>query len=118
MNFPVPKQLITNKVETITRRQVQDKNREQPFYPDPFFRPPPRPPDNLWPESLKTSTATKSKLDMNFEENSPHQEGIISELYQRPDKTYFQESKDLESLVNTSDLIQKFLLKQADIKKY
>ena len=47
MDFPVPQQLITNKTETITRRQVQDKNREQPFYPEQFFRPPPRLPDNL-----------------------------------------------------------------------
>ena len=59
MDFPVPEQLITNKIETITRRQVWDKNREQPFYSDPFFRPAPRPPDNLWPESPKTNTATK-----------------------------------------------------------
>ena len=56
-------------------------------------------------------------IDINFEESSPHQEGIISELYQRPDQTYFQEPKDLESLVNTSNLIQMFLQKQADIDK-
>ena len=30
-DFPVPQQLITNKTETITQRQVQDKNREQPL---------------------------------------------------------------------------------------
>ena len=45
--FPVLNQLIMNKAETITRRQVQDKNRDQPFQPDPYFRPPPKPPDNL-----------------------------------------------------------------------
>ena len=56
-------------------------------------------------------------IDTDFEKNSPHQEGIISELYQRPDKTYFQEPKDLESLVNTNNLMQKFLSKQADIDK-
>ena len=50
-------------------------------------------------------------IDVDFEENPLHQEGIISELYQRPDKTYFQEPKDLESLVNTSNLIQKILTK-------
>ena len=56
-------------------------------------------------------------IDVDFEENSPHQEGIMSKLYQRPNKTYFQEPKDLESLVNTSNLIQKFLPKQTDIDK-
>ena len=45
--FPVPNQLITNKAETITRRQLQDKIGEQPFQPHPYFRPPPRLPDNL-----------------------------------------------------------------------
>ena len=34
----------------------------------------------------------------------PHQEGIISEIYQRPDRNYFQKPKDLESLVDTSKL--------------
>ena len=116
-NFPVPEQLITNKTETITRRQIQDKNREQPFHQDPFFRPPPRPPDNLQPKSPKTNTATKSEIDIDFKENSPHQEGIISELYQRPYKTYFQELNDLESLINTSNFVQNFLPKQANIDK-
>ena len=51
-------------------------------------------------------------IDIDFEENSLHQEGIISELYQRPDKTYFQELKDLESLANASNLIQKLLQKK------
>ena len=47
----------------------------------------------------------------------PHQEGIISEIYQRPDKKYFQEPKDLESLVDTSKIVQKFLPKQTNIDK-
>ena len=56
-------------------------------------------------------------IDIDFKENSPHQEGIISELYQRPNKTYFQEPKDLESLVNTNNLMQMFLPKQTVIDK-
>ena len=47
MDFPVPEKLITDKTEAITRRTIQDKNRELPFYPDPIYRPPPRPPENL-----------------------------------------------------------------------
>ena len=60
---------------------------------------------------------TRPKIDIEFKENSLYQEGIISEAYQRPDKSYFQEPKELESLVNTSRLVQKFLLKQADLDK-
>ena len=46
-DFPVPEQLITDKTDAITRRLIQDKNRELPFYPDLIYRPPPRPPENL-----------------------------------------------------------------------
>ena len=117
MDFPVPKQLITNKTKAITRGTIQGKNRESPFYPDPNYRPPPRPPENLQPHSLESKPDTRPKIDLEFEENSPYQEGIISETYQRPDKSYFQEPRELESLVNTGRLVQKFLQKQADIDK-
>ena len=56
-------------------------------------------------------------MDIEFEENSPYQEGIISEAYQRPDKSYVQETKTLESLININRLVQKFLAKQTDIDK-
>ena len=56
-------------------------------------------------------------IDLEFKENSPYQEGIISKTYHRPDQSYFQELRELENLVNTGRLVQKFLLKQADIDK-
>ena len=43
-----------------------------------------------------------------FEENSSPQEGIISEMYERPDKSYIQEPTELKDLIDTSKLIQKF----------
>ena len=52
-----------------------------------------------------------------FEENSPHEEGIISETYERPDKSYIQEPTELKVLIDTTKLIQRFLPKQADIDK-
>ena len=100
MNFPVPKQLITNETETITRKKIQGKNSEEPLYPDPIYRPPPRPPDNLRPNHPENELDTKSKIDIEIEENSPHQEGIILEVYQRPD-----------SLINTHNLVQNFIAK-------
>ena len=57
------------------------------------------------------------KIDIEFEEKSLYQEEIISKAYQRPDKSYFQEPKELESLGNTGRLVQKFLPKQANIDK-
>ena len=105
-DVPVPEQLITDKTEAITRRTIQDKNRELPFYPDLIYRPSPMPPENLQPDSLESKPDIRPKIDVEFEENSPHQEGIISKLYQRPDKSYFQEPKGLESLINTGRLVK------------
>ena len=58
-------------------------------------------------------------LDRNVdvEENSPFQEGIISEAYESPDTSYVQEPYELKDLVDTTKLIQKFLPKQMDIDK-
>ena len=56
-------------------------------------------------------------INLDFEENSPFEEGVISETFQRPDKTFFQDPKELNDLINTGDLVQKFLSKQADIDK-
>ena len=54
---------------------------------------------------------------MDFEEKSPYQGDVISEMYQRPDRLYFQEPPELQALVSTGKLVQKFLPKQADIDK-
>ena len=42
---------------------------------------------------------------------------MISEIYQRPDKSYFKEPPELQSQVDTGKLVQMFLLKQAYIDK-
>ena len=95
----------------LPRREIQGENRDQPFHPDLIYRPPLRPPENLWPESPENKSAIKPKIDIEFEENSPYQEGIISEFYQRPNKSYLQQPKDLENLVNTGNLVQIFFTK-------
>ena len=82
-----------------------------------MYRPPPRPLENLWAESPENKSVTKSKIDIEFEENSPHQEGIISEIYQRPNKSYLQQPEDLENLVNIGNLVENFFPKQTDIDK-
>ena len=58
-------------------------------------------------------------LDRNvdIEENSPFQESIISEIYERPDTFYVQEPQEVKDLIDTTKLIQMFLLKQMDIDK-
>ena len=95
MAFPVPEQLITNETETITTKQIPSINTEQTFHPDSIYRPFPRPLENLQPNGPENKPDTKPRIDVEFEENSLHQEGIISEFYQWPNKSYFQELKDL-----------------------
>ena len=38
-------------------------------------------------------------------------------MYQRLEKSYFQEPQELASLINTGRIVQMFLLKQANIDK-
>ena len=54
---------------------------------------------------------------LDIEENSPFQEGIISETIQRLDKMFFQKPKSLDDIIDMGNLIHKFLPKQMDIDK-
>ena len=116
-NFITPAQSISNpSMEAINRRMMQQISKDIPFYSDPVYQPPPKPveiPMSKTPENMDINL----ELNTDFEENLPFQEGVISEAYQRPDKSFFQEPQELDSLVNTGRLVQKFLPKQADIDK-
>ena len=94
------------------------QHRPSPPYHDPYARPPPRPPGitNLI-DSWKGLLDTDLDRNIDIEENSPFQEGIISETYKRPDTSYVQEPYELKDLIDTSKLVQKFLPKQMDIDK-
>ena len=56
-----------------------------------------------------------TSINLDIEENSPFQEGVISETIQRLDKSFFQNPKRLEDLIDTGNLIHKFLPRQTDI---
>ena len=47
-------------------------------------------------------------MKKDIEENSPFQENIISEIYDRPDKSYFQKRIELKDLVDTKTLYNDF----------
>ena len=48
MDFPMHEQSISNpSTEAITRGMIQNINRDIPFCPDPIYRPPPKPKENL-----------------------------------------------------------------------
>ena len=71
-----------------------------PPYLEPSVRPPPKSPDNL----SKKQEIESSKIEI--EENSPFQESIISEVYERPNKSYFQEPIELKDLIGTNNIVQ------------
>ena len=94
------------------------QHRPTPSYHDPYARPPPKPPDTLDPsDSQKDLLDNDSDRKVEIEENSPFQEGIILETYERPDNSYVQEPQELIDLIDTTKLIQKYLPKQMDIDK-
>ena len=81
-----------------------------PFHPGLTYRPPPKPTRSNVPRSQESSQSSMSveniNLDINldFEKNSPFQEGAISETIQRLDKSFFQEPKELSALINRGNL--------------
>ena len=88
-----------------------------PIYPHPLMRPPPRLPDIKTQDDGKINLDLDLEINKDFKENSPYQESIISEIYQRPDRSQLLEPPDLADLVNTNNIVQKYLPKQTDIDK-
>ena len=91
------------------------------FHPGPILRPPPKPiKQNLTHVQSSQNSNVKDinpNINFDFEENSPFQEGVMSETFQRPDKSFFQEPKELGDLVNKGNFIHKYLPKQMYIDK-
>ena len=116
--IPLPQHQLVDPTCIMQRIGPRIQHRSSPPYHDPYARPPPKPPDvtdsiDSWKDLLDTDLDRKVEI----EENSPFQEGIISETYERPDKSYVQEPYKLKDLIDTTKLVQKFLPKQIDIDK-
>ena len=72
------------------------------------------------PQSSQSSTSAEDitpNINFDFEENSPFQEGIMSKTFQRWDKSFFQEARELGDLINEGNLIHRYLPRQTDIDK-
>ena len=72
--------IISDEIESKRPKSMMEFLRSEmlPPYLVPQVRPPPKPPDNL----SKKQEVESSKIEI--EENSPFQESIISEVYERP----------------------------------
>ena len=94
--------IISNGAEPIMPKPMIEIPRSEilPSYLVPQSRPSPKPPDQL----LKRQELDCSKIEI--EDNSPFQENIISKVYERPYKSYFQEPIELKDLIDTNNIIQ------------
>ena len=88
-----------------------------PKYPNQITKPPPKPSEKVSQDDKQIDLELDLEINTDFEENSPYQEGIISEIYQRPDKAQIVDPPELIDLVNTERIVQKYLPKQADIDR-
>ena len=86
-----------------------------PLSTHPSVRLPPRPPNAV--TEAASSPNLEQDPNVDFKENSPHQEGIIKEMYIAPDQSYFEQLQDLTKLVKYLKVVQKYLPQQADIDK-
>ena len=105
---------------TLIPQQIGPKIQHRPTlsYHDPYVRPLPKPPDTLDPlDGWKDLLDNDSDRKVVIEENCPFQEGIILEIYERPDNSYMQKPQELTDLIDTTKLIQKYLPKQTDKDK-
>ena len=117
--IPLPQHQPVDPTCMIQQIGPKIQHRPSPPYHDPYARPPPpRPPDVTDPiDSWKDLLDNDLDRNVDIEENSPFQKGIISEIYERLDTSYVQEPQELKDLIDTTKLIQKFLPKQTDIDK-
>ena len=76
-------------------------------HPNVSVRPPPKPPNAV--KEAMSSPNLGQDPNVDFEENSPHQEGIITETYVAPDQSYLEQPQELTKLVDTSKVVQKYL---------
>ena len=108
---------ITNNTQHTSTAHDRGINNNRSFSPDVLLHPLHKP--LLKQQDMDTAIPNNnsSSINLDIEENSPFQEGVISETIQRPDKMFFQKPKSLEDIIDTGNLIQKFLPKQMDIDK-
>ena len=112
VSIPLPQHQPVDPTSIVPRIGPKIQHRPSPQYHNSYTKPPDvTDPLDRWKD------LSENDLDRNvdIEENSPFQEGIISEIYERPDTSYVQEPQELKDLIDTTKLIQKFLPKQMDI---
>ena len=115
------------KIETRKTNRVHTTNNvvnnnpfipDVPFHPDLLLRPKQPIKQNIThKQNSQNEQNISPNINLNLKENSPFQEGIMSETFQRLHKSFFQNPKELGDLINKGNFIHKYLPKQMDIDK-
>ena len=77
-----------------------------PMNPNQISNPTPKLPERVTQNDRQTDLELDLEINRDIEENSPYQEGIISEIYQRPHKSQLVDPPELTDLVNTERIVQ------------
>ena len=82
-----------------------------PMHPIRISNPITKLPERVIQNDRQTDLELDLEINRDIEENLPYQEGIISEIYQRPHKSQLVDPPELTDLVNTERIVQKYLPK-------
>ena len=103
--------------ENISKQEYDPQEPIIPIYPNQIAKSLPKPPERVIQDDGQIDLELDLEINKDFEENSLYQEEIISEIYQRPDKSQIVNPPELIDLVNTERIVQKYLPKQTDIDR-
>ena len=103
MQTPVTKQTTVRHIEQMPETGIMSEHTIRPkvtemqisFYTDPLIKPPHRLLDIKMQDGRKMNVDLGIEMNKDFEENSPYLESIISEIYQKPDKSQMLEPPEL-----------------------
>ena len=124
----LPRQRSQDQISTGQRKEIRNPKIEQggenipkqgydpqesiiPIYPNQITKPIPKLTERVTQNDKQADLELDLEINKDFEENSPYQEGIISEIYERPDKSQIVDPPELIDLVNTERILQKYLPK-------
>ena len=103
--------------ENISKQEYNPQEPMVPICPNQVAKPLLKPPEKVIQDDRQIDLELDLEINKDFEENSPYQERIISERYQRPDKSQIVDPPELIDLVNTERIVQKYIPKQTDIDR-
>ena len=105
----IRKSQMAQSIENILEQTYLPQKPIIPMHPIRMSNPIPKLPERVIQNDRQTDLELDLEINRDIEENLPYQEGIISEIYQRPHKSQLVDPPELTDLVNTERIVQKYL---------